>query len=421
MIQGRTVVAQLGARMHYAVPRILAAAGLLERLFTDICAVRGWPRVLRVIPASLRPAPLRRLAARVPRGVPTTLITAFSDFGREYARRRSRARTATDQTAAHLWAGREFGRRVVAAGFGDATAAYCFNSAGLQLLQGARSRGLRAVLEQTIAPKRIERQLLEEEQARFPDWRSFYGIDELAEEFMQREEAEWQQADVILCASEFVREGIRQCGGPVEKCVILPYGVDLLPQRPQTTDNRRTGQETRGPWSVVRGPRSLRVLTVGAVGLRKGSPYVLEAAKRLKGRAEFRMVGTVGVPPEAQAELRKHVDLTGPVLRSEVAQHYEWADVFLFPSICEGSATVTYEALAYGLPVVCTANTGSVVRDTVEGFIVPIQDSEAIAERLQTLAADPAFRNGMSARARKRANDFTLEAYSHRLIALLTH
>src|SRR5208283_380502 len=110
----------------------------------------------------------------------------------------------------------------------------------------------------------------------------------------------------------------------------------------------------------------LRVLTVGTVGLRKGSPYVLEAAKQLTGKAVFRMVGGIGVTREAETQLREHLELTGAVSRNEIAKHFEWADVFLLPSICEGSATVTYEALAHGLPVICTPNTGSVVRDGME-------------------------------------------------------
>ena len=47
------------------------------------------------------------------------------------------------------------------------------------------------------------------------------------------------------------------------------------------------------------------------------------------------------------------------------------ADVFVFPSLFEGSAVVTYEAIACGLPSIVTPEAGSVVRDGVEGFLVP--------------------------------------------------
>jgi glycosyltransferase involved in cell wall biosynthesis len=102
------------------------------------------------------------------------------------------------------------------------------------------------------------------------------------------------------------------------------------------------------------------------------------------------------VSPQAQTVLRKQIDLIGAVPRSEIEQHFAWADVFLLPSVCEGSATVTYEALHWGLPVICTSNTGSVVRDGQEGFIIPAGDAQAIADRIDQLRRDPELLAAMS-------------------------
>jgi glycosyltransferase involved in cell wall biosynthesis len=145
----------------------------------------------------------------------------------------------------------------------------------------------------------------------------------------------------------------------------------------------------------------------------------MEAARRLNGRVVCRMVGPVGVSEAAAGELRRHVQVMGPVPRAEIVDQYAWADVFLLPSICEGSATVTYEALACGLPVVCTPNAGSVVRDGVDGFIVPVRDSKAIAERLEEVAARPELLERMSQQALDRAKGFTLARYRDRLIVTL--
>jgi glycosyltransferase involved in cell wall biosynthesis len=396
------VVAQLGARMHYAVPRLLERAGLLERLYTDICAVKDWPRLLRLIPPALRPGGVQRLLGRDPKGIPARRITAFTAFGYDYARRSNRARTTDERNAAFLWSGREFCRLVVERGFGAARAVYVFNSAGLEILQAARPRGLKGVVEQTIAPRSIEWALLRDEAQRFPGWETPAAKDSMMEDYCAREAAEWAAADLVVCGSEFVREGIVNCGGAAEKCVVVPYGLE------------------RAAESAPRAPRRagpLRVLTVGAVGLRKGSPYVFDAARQLGPRAEFRMVGAVQVLPEAEKQLRAHVQLTGVVPRTEVAAHYAWADVFLLPSLCEGSATSIYEAMFQGLPVVCTPSTGSVVRDGVDGFIVPPRDGALIAEKLALLAGQPRALAEMSAHARQRAADFTLEKYGERLIA----
>ena len=86
-------------------------------------------------------------------------------------------------------------------------------------------------------------------------------LTQVAVELAEREMLpEWNEAEVILCPCEFVRESIARCGGPVEKCVVVPYGVDISDPSP--------GIPVQKPESKN---RPLRVLTVGAVGLRKGS------------------------------------------------------------------------------------------------------------------------------------------------------
>jgi glycosyltransferase involved in cell wall biosynthesis len=396
------VVAQLGARMHYAVPRILHRAGILEHLYTDICASKGWPRLLGMIPRALRPAKVERLAARLPKGIPASRITAFTSFGFEYARRIARARNGSERNEAFLWSGREFCRRVNDEGFGEAKAVYGYNSASLEILREARRRGVKGIVEQTIAPRAVERRLLREEAATFPDWEAPMREEAGLDEYCARESAEWAAADLIVCGSGHVKEGIISCGGEKARCVVVPYGLE------------------HGPIAAARSERDpgpLRVLTVGAIGLRKGSPYVLAAAEQLGASAEFRIVGAVQILPEAEKRLRKRVHVTGIVPRSEIAAHFEWADVFLLPSLCEGSATSTYEAMAHGLPVICTPQTGSVVRDGVDGFLVPARDAGAIAAKVGALAGDPALLAAMSASARAQSADYTLDKYGGRLLA----
>ncbi|MEA5620804.1 glycosyltransferase family 4 protein [Cronbergia sp. UHCC 0137] len=400
------LVALLGARMHYAVPRILHQAGLLEHLYTDICAIKGWTKILHTIPQYLQPSSIKRLLGRIPEGIPSERITAFNRFGFDYAQKLRQARSSSETTQAFLWAGQNFCKLILEQGLVKASGIYTFNTAGLEILQNARKQGLMTVTEQTIAPKAIEYQLLQEEYQAFPDWESPLEADPFLLELSAREQKEWSTADIVLCGSEFVRDGIIACGESSQKCQILPYGVDwrfLLPEHLP-----HNGQ--------------LRVLTIGAIGLRKGSPYILAAAQKLKGLATFRMVGSLGgIQPEIKSILASHVELTGSVPRSEILNHYAWADVFLLPSICEGSATVIYEALAAGLPVICTPNTGSVVRDGIEGFIVPIRNHKAIADKLELLAINPDLRREMSKNAGQKAKEFTLDSYKQRLLKILTN
>jgi glycosyltransferase involved in cell wall biosynthesis len=293
---------------------------------------------------------------------------------------------------------------VVKHGLGEASGVYVFNTAGLEVLDAARAGRRRTVLEQTIAPLRVEHALLQVERERFPAWRS--PPERRAVEFEElcaREESEWQLADKILCGSSFVRDGIAACGGPKEKCAVVPYGVDQRFRLPPKRDSNRR----------------LRILVVGGVGLRKGTPYVLAAAQALRTCATFRLVGGLECDPAALHSIGENVELIGSVPNAEVLRHFAWADVFLLPSLCEGSATAVYEALSASLPIICTENCGSVVRDGVEGYIIPIRDADAIIEAVLLLAGDGALRRHMAENASARAREFDFASYGRSLLAAL--
>jgi glycosyltransferase involved in cell wall biosynthesis len=93
--------------------------------------------------------------------------------------------------------------------------------------------------------------------------------------------------------------------------------------------------------------------------------------------------------------------------------------VFVFPSLFEGFGLVLLEALAMGLPVITTAHTAGpdLIHEGVEGFIVPIRDSTAIAERLELLHREPARLAEMSRQARLRASEFSWGNYEETLAA----
>lgn len=389
--------------MHYAVPRMLQAAGRLEHLNTDICGTSGVPTFLNRIPKQFQPSALRRLIGRVPEGIPAAQIRTCPRLGWEYAVKRATARTPSDHSGVALWAARKFSQFAIQQGFAGASGIYGISGECLEQLEAGRRAGLWTAVEQIIAPRRIVDRLLAEEEECFPDWQSVAAADRFAEEFARRECQEWVQADVVVCGSEFVRTNVIEQGGDPRRCVVVPYGVD----------SRFSIHRDR------RDPGPLRVLTIGDVGLRKGSPYVFEAARRLSGLAEFRMVGKADISEKARAMLAATLSLIPKVPRADIHHHYAWADVFLLPSICEGSATVVYEALAAGLPVITTPNTGSVVRDGIDGFVVPIRDPDAITEKLGHLAGNTALRQAMSANANARSRAFTLACYAERLFRAL--
>src|SRR5262249_2465152 len=149
-------------------------------------------------------------------------------------------------------------------------------------------------------------------------------------------------------------------------------------------------------------PQPGRVLFVGTANLRKGIHVLARAAERLAGRGKPYDIRAAGGGPTAGALRRecRHLPLPGRVPLLPVEEELARAGGFVLAWRAEGAAEATYEALAAGVPVVTTTAAGSVVRDGIEGRIVPEGDPEALAEALQELVADRPRRTRMARAAR---------------------
>lgn len=404
----RFLFAMLGARLHYLTPRTIEEAGMLEVFHTDLCAVKGSGRLASALaPRGLGPRGLRRLMGRIPRGIPAGKIVTHEDIGWRYALRRTRRMTTRQAADLHLWAGREFCRRVLAAGFGSSDTIYVFNTAALELSTAARKRGLRVVHEQTIPPKKIEVELLAEEHRRFPGVATAHQDDGAWTETIEREIEELRLADLIICGSEFTRQSVASFGVDPARVAPIPNASDFPPL---LEDPRRD-----------RPPGPMRVLFVGEVGLRKGAHYFIEALRGFgRGEVVGRLVGTISLSPAFRDAMPRNVELTGPIPRSEMRAQFDWADVFCLPSLCEGSPIAICEALARGLPVITTPHADSLIRDGHNGRVVPIRDSAAIAQAIRSLA-DPAERRELGMRSSREAPPpYSFEAYRANLLRSLT-
>jgi glycosyltransferase involved in cell wall biosynthesis len=266
----------------------------------------------------------------------------------------------------------------------------------LRSLNRARNFGAVTVVVWASVHPIFQTELLQEEYRR-------WGLRfERPRSVLQRVLEEIAVADYVLIPSDFVRQTFLTQGVAEEKLIQIPFGVDVNRFRPAAQERRS------GPF---------RVLFVGQVNVGKGVLYLLDAWQQLCWRgAELWMVGRAA--PEARPLLARYADSPGVRFLGHVADPvsvYQQADLFVFPSLHEGSALVTYEALACGRPVVTTPNAGSVVRHGVEGFIVPIRDVEALAAGLERLRADGRLRQAMGEAARRRAEGFTWVRYGDSL------
>lgn len=259
------------------------------------------------------------------------------------------------------------------------------SGSGLRTGRIAKQRGARYVCDRGSTHIRVQDALLKEEHR---NWGlPFEGI---APSIIDREEQEYAEADCITVPSSFnVRSFVRQGVSP-DKVRRLPYGVDLGRFHP-------AGQPSKNGFDV---------LYVGALSLRKGIPYLMQAFKRLDHpRKTLTLAGSH--TPEFIAWLQgkglwdERVRLLGHVPQPQLKEIMSASHVMVLPSIEEGLAMVQAQAMACACPVIATAHTGAedLFTDGVEGFITPVRNAAALADRLQTLADDRALRDRMSAAA----------------------
>ena len=372
------IVAQLGARRHYQQPIIFHQWGILDTLYTDFYAGNSWPfRLLRTSGwINLLPTSLKKAGNRYDSKLDTARIIQFPWFGYQYARN-LRYSKRDNISSICLEAGQSFCHHIIQHGLGEADTVYGFNSACLELFHYAKQQGLRCILDQTLAERSYYYQLLQEEVTFWPGWMSRdFSLTKADLEFVEREQQEQDLADHIICGSSFVKDSLLARGISSEKISVVPLGKF----KTEVASIKKTGS----PWQQRK--EGLHILFAGSVVLRKGIPYLLEALRKLEGQIPFvcKVAGTIEIKPEKLDSYSDVCQFLGRVPRSDMATLYQWADVFVLPSICEGSAMVTYEALKHGLPVITTDHAGSIISNYEElrKWIVPIRDSAALQDAL---------------------------------------
>lgn len=270
----------------------------------------------------------------------------------------------------------------------DAEVFVGLSGCGLATGREARRRGMKYVCDRGSTHIRNQDEVVRAEHDRWGV--ECGGIDR---RIIEREEAEYASADLITVPSICVRDTFLARGLAASKIRVLSYGVDL--QRFFPSGTPATG--------------SFDILFVGGFSLRKGVPYLLQAYQALQHPRKTLTIA--GVPePAVVARLRElglltdEVRFLGHVPQPELKALMSRSHVLVLPSLEEGLAMVMAQALACGCPVVAshTAGAEDLFSDGVEGFIVAPGSADELADRIQTLADDPALSARMGEAALQR-------------------
>ena len=270
----------------------------------------------------------------------------------------------------------------------------------LQTLPEVKKKGALVVLESGSMHILAQQQILQDEYKKFS-----ITIPPIDARIVQKILAEYAAADYIMVPAPHVYKSFIAQGIDAKKLGCVPYGVRLdrfFPAQKKDT--------------------KFRVLFVGQVSLQKGIFYLLQAWKQLHlQNAELMIVGFMQqdfIAIYNQFKNDPSIIFMGPVSQQKLAELYGNASIFVLPSLQEGIAMVQAEAMASGLPLICTTNSGGQVFIDHEdcGFVVPIRDTEALVQKIKFFYDHPEKVKEMGILAAQKIKQFSWDAYGQKVI-----
>lgn len=248
---------------------------------------------------------------------------------------------------------------------------------GHESVQAAKELGMIALCDHSIAHPAVLEYLVAH-QGRLPSPGTQGAMSSVWKDILH----DIEQSDAVLVNSDFVKETFVHQGWDPARVHVIYWGIDeqFLDSIPPDA-----------PESNERDART-RILFAGALERRKGAATLLAAVENI-GDAPWRLEIVGGTEPDIKREFGNElrdprIEIRGILPRRELVSRMVAADVFVFPSLAEGSARVVFEALACGCYVITTPNTGSIVEDGIHGALVPPGDADALAGAIRRAIAD---------------------------------
>jgi glycosyltransferase involved in cell wall biosynthesis len=286
---------------------------------------------------------------------------------------------------------------------------YAYEDGALETFCAAKKIGLKRFYDLPIAYWGTLQRILEQEKERLPEWEpTLVGTRDSAAKLARKTE-EAELADLVVVPSLFVLDSLPASIRAEKECVVAEFGSP--PANPEAA--------RRAPGASAK----LRVLFAGSMTQRKGLADLFAAMKLLK-RTDVELI-VMGSPIAPMEFYRgQYADFTYAPTRPhrEVLELMRSCDVLALPSLVEGRALVQQEAMANGLPLIITKNTGGedLIVPGETGFLVPTASPEAIAEKIAWLADHRAALPAMREAAVKKAEEYPWARYRSRILSALT-
>lgn len=248
------------------------------------------------------------------------------------------------------------------------------------------------------------REILLEELERTPSAKfSLMNEAELKLTSLQFEElvAEPDLANGWVVPSTFTAESLAHHGIDLNKISIIPHGLNFKRYPVRGVGKTPSGQFT--------------IMFLGSLVQRKGLSYLLEAVDLLKTRNVRIILRGRGKPDQGIISQFRHlnIDLQLNLPTEQIVQDFHNSHLFVFPSLLESFAHVILQSMGCGLPVIATPHTCApdIITDGWDGFIVPIRNPQAIAEKIEWAITHPAELSQMGQMAAQTAQMYSQEKF----------
>ncbi len=270
-------------------------------------------------------------------------------------------------------------------------------------IEKAKLKGMKVIVDHSIAhPQFMDKQLRKEYERNGATMD--LGTDS---PFWQAVLSDCDKADLILVNSQFVKETFIESGYAEDKIKVVYLGV------------RNDFHHLKTEYHIE---KTIKILFTGSFGFRKGGEYLLKAIRILNDKKISCQLTVVGGINEASQLVEKYTShnifYTGVLPQEKLKEYLKEADIYVFPSLCEGCAQSGMEALSAGLPVIATQESGLPITHEKTGYIIPAKDENAIVNAIIKITSNENMRKKLGTAAANMMDDYTWENYSRNVYKL---
>ena len=246
-------------------------------------------------------------------------------------------------------------------------------------IKKARKNNMKIVVDHSIAhPKEMYNQILKSLDGNKND----SSLNRL-NKFWDLVLLDCKEADVLLVNSDYVKKSFIENGFSNLQIEVVPLGID------SKFWNLKKEYQIK---------EKTKLLFTGGFGRRKGAHLIVETFEKLINESDsytLDVLGSVMDDFELPYWFTNHKDVTlhGHIPQEKMFTFLAESDIYIFPSYCEGAAQSLKEAMAAGLPVIATEQSGAPIIHNENGFVIKDNSYNALYSAIQDLEKDELLRN----------------------------